>query len=163
MGAPQPGDAAPEIDLPTTAGTPFQGASLRGTWVLLHFTASWCPYCDAEVAHLGQIAQRYAGRAKVVLVAIEEDDERWAAYAKEHVPPSVIALKDRSGDVARRFAPPGAQPSFQDRAQVLLDSTILLDPKGTIRLFLLPDSKHFDPTFTVVRGELDRRLAGAAP
>ena len=40
--------------------------------------------------------------------------------------------------------------------------TVIVDPRGIIRMFLFPDSKHFDPTFGAVRpGEPDRLLAGA--
>jgi peroxiredoxin len=160
MGSPQPGDLAPAFDLPIDGGGTFRGASLRGTWTLLHFTASWCPYCDAEVEHLGALATEYGPRGvKVVLIDVEEGAERWTSYATSHVAKSVIALRDGSGDVARRFAPPHAQPSFTDRAQVALDATLILDPEWKIRLFLFPDSKHFDPSFASVKRVLDRLLA----
>jgi hypothetical protein len=67
-----------------------------------------------------------------------------------------VALQDAAGTTAARFAPPRAQPSFEDRAEAVLDGTLIVDPAGTIRLFLLPDSAHFDPTFGVVRAELER-------
>jgi peroxiredoxin len=157
MGSPQPGDPAPSFDLATDGGGTFHGESLRGSWVVLHFTASWCPYCDAEVEHLGALATELAPRGvKVVLIDIEEDAPRWTSYVAAHVASSVIALHDGTGEVARRFAPPRAQPSFGDRAQVMLDSTLILDPEGRIMLFLFPDSRHFDPTFTAVRAELGR-------
>jgi peroxiredoxin len=159
MGPPQPGDFAPDFDLPRDEGGTFRGASLRGSWVVLHFTASWCPYCDAEVEHLGALASDYQARGvKVALVDIEEDKERWTSYMKAHVSPSLIALRDATGAVATRFAPPRAQPSFLHRAHVMLDSTLILDPDGRIRLFLFPDSRHFDPTFAAVRETLDRML-----
>lgn len=166
MGSPQPGEAAPDFELPTAAGGVFRLSSQRGSWVVLHFTATWCPICDAEVEHLGKLATDYAARrVRVVLVDVKEDPERWTAYAKEHVSPAIIALRDLAGDAAKRYAPPHAQPSFEDRAQVVLDATLILDDAGRIRLFLLPDSAHFDPTFQAVRAELDRVLpvAGAAP
>jgi hypothetical protein len=72
------------------------------------------------------------------------------------VSPAIVALFDSSGAATARFAPPHAQPSFEDRAQAALDGTLIIDPKGTIRLFLLPDSAHFDPTFKGVRAELER-------
>jgi peroxiredoxin len=160
MGPPQPGDQAPLFELPRTDGTTFRLADARGSWVLLHFTASWCPFCDAEVEHLGEIAEPYASRGvKVVLIDVQEEQAHWLEYAKSHVAPGVIALWDGSGDAARRFAPPRAQPSFEDRAQAVFDSTLIVDPQGRIRLFLLPDSKHFDPTFGAVKAELDRMLA----
>jgi thiol-disulfide isomerase/thioredoxin len=136
-------------------------ADARGSWVFLHFTASWCPFCDAEVEHLGKTADEYAKRnVKVVLVDVQEEQPHWLEYAKAHVAPSVIALYDGSGDTARRFAPPRAQPGLEDRAQAIFDSTLIIDPEGRIRLFVFPDSRHFDPTFGAVRRELDAMLAG---
>jgi hypothetical protein len=59
------------------------------------------------------------------------------------------------------LAPPRAQPSFVDRAQVLFDATLVVDPAGVIRVFLLPDTAHFDPWFRGVRAELDREIAAS--
>ncbi|HLK35295.1 MAG TPA: redoxin domain-containing protein [Polyangiaceae bacterium] len=157
MGSPQPGEPAPPLSLPDLEGNVVSLDSMRGSWVLLHFTASWCPFCDAEIEHLGSIADAFAPRAvKIVVVDVEEDARAWRAYASQRVAPSVVALHDPTGAAAARFAPPGAQPSFDDRAQAVLDATLLVDETGVIRLFLLPDSAHFDPTFGAVRAELDR-------
>jgi peroxiredoxin len=164
MGAPQPGMMAPDFELSGQDGATTRLASLRGGWVVLHFTASWCPYCDAEVEHLGEMARDYApSGVRVVLVDVEDPEPVWSAYAAAHVAPEILALHDASGAAAASYAPPGAQPSFVDRAQVALDATLLVDPAGAIRLFLLPDSAHFDPTFRAVRAELDRLLADAPP
>jgi peroxiredoxin len=158
MGPPQPGDPAPAFELPSGSGV-FRSSTLHGSWVVLHFTATWCPFCDAEVENLGKLANDFVGRGvKVVLVDIQEDEARWSEYSKAHVAPGIVALRDATGDVARRFAPPHAQPSFTDRSQVVLDATLIVDRDGVIRLFLLPDSKNFDPTFKAVRAELDRML-----
>jgi peroxiredoxin len=158
MGHPQPGDAAPDFELPALAGGSVRLSALRGSWVVVHFTATWCPYCDAEIAHLGALADRYAARnVKVLVVDLQEEPEVWSAYAQQRVAPSLIALQDRTGAAAARFAPPHAQPSFTDRAQVLFDATLLIDPAGILRVFLLPDTAHFDPSFGGVRAELDRQ------
>jgi len=151
MGGPQPGTPAPDFELDG-----LKLSSLRGSWVVVHFTASWCPYCDSEVAHLGDLA---GAGVKVVLVDEKESEDVWRAYAEKHVPKSVIAVRDADGKAALAYAPPRAQPSFADRSQVVLDSTLVIDPEGVIRLFLLPDSAHFDPTFKAVRRELDRFIA----
>jgi thiol-disulfide isomerase/thioredoxin len=133
--------------------------SLRGSWVLLHFTATWCPFCDAEVEHLGEVADAFEGRGvRVLVVDVKEDAARWRDYAAARVADSVVPLYDADGAAAVRFAPPRAQPSFQDRTQVMFDTTLIVDPAGRIRLFLFPDSAHFDPTFRAVREELDRLL-----
>jgi peroxiredoxin len=147
MGGPQPGTIAPAFE-------PL--SSMRGSWVVVHFTASWCPYCDSEVAHLGDLA---GPSVKVVLVDEKESEDVWRAYAEKHVPQNVSAVRDVDGKIALAYAPPRAQLSFADRSQVVLDSTLVIDPEGVIRLFLLPDSAHFDPTFKAVKRELDRFVA----
>jgi peroxiredoxin len=158
MGAPQPGDAAPDFELPALAGGVVRLSSLRGSWVVLHFTATWCPYCDAEIAHLGELSAEYAPRnVKVLVVDLQEEPDVWSAYARQRVAPSLVALQDRTGAAAARFAPLRAQPSFTDRAQVLFDAPLVIETTGTIRVFLLPDTAHFDPTFRGVRAELDRQ------
>jgi len=151
MGGPQPGTMAPDFDLDGT-----KLSSLRGSWVVVHFTATWCPYCDSEVAHLGDLA---GPTVKVVLVDEKETEAVWRPYADKHVPKNVIAVRDGDGKAALAYAPPRAQMSFADRSQVVLDSTLVIDPEGVIRLFLLPDSAHFDPTFKAVHRELDRFVA----
>jgi len=157
MGSPQPGEAAPDLTLPDLDGKEVSLASMRGSWVVLHFTATWCPFCDSEVAHLGALAEAVAPRGvKTVIVDVEESPRVWRDYAAAHVAPSIIALHDESGRTAARFAPARAQPSFEDRAAAALDATLVVDPAGVIRLFLLPDSAHFDPTFRAVRGEIER-------
>lgn len=159
MGSPQPGEAAPELALPDLEGRSVSLSSMRGSWVVLHFTATWCPYCDSEVAHLNELAEAYAGRnVRTVIVDVAEPAATWHAYAGKHVAKSVVALLDGTGASTSRFAPPRAQPSFENRAQAVLDGTLIIDPQGKIRLFLLPDSAHFDPTFGGVRRELDRLL-----
>jgi len=170
MGSPQPGEAAPELVLPDLEGRSVSLASMRGSWVVVHFTATWCPFCDSEVEHLGALADAVSPEGvKTVLVDVEDDAHVWHDYAQKHVAPSVVALHDATGAATARFAPPRAQPSFDDRAQAVLDATLIVDPAGVIRLFLLPDSAHFDPTFGAVRAELGRFVpplvvaVGAAP
>jgi len=161
-GPPQPGDAAPDFVLPRTLEDGTLGlSSLRGSWVLLHFTATWCPFCDAEIAALGKLAGDYASRnVRVVLVGVEEPLAKWAPYAKERVHSPVVALHDLDGKTASRFAPPKLQPSFKDRAETILAGSLVIDPGGTIRLFVIADSVHYDATLSDVRGELDRFLGG---
>jgi thiol-disulfide isomerase/thioredoxin len=157
MGSPQPEELVPDATFTDADERPVSLSSLRGSWVLLHFTATWCPFCDAEISHLNDLARAYAPRGvRTVVIDVEEPPASWKAYTTTHVAPEVLSLHDSTGGSAARLAPPRAQPSFEDRAQAVLDSTLILDPQGMIHLFLLRDSAHFDPTFRGVRSELDR-------
>jgi len=164
MGEPQPGASAPDFALPGDRGGELRLSALRGHWVLLHFTASWCPYCDSEIEQLGRLAEAFGAReVRVVLIDVEEPASAWLPYAATHVAAHVLSARDESGTVAARFAPPHAQPAFSDRAQAVLDATLIVDPAGKIRLFLLPDTAHFDPKFRAVEAELTRLTDDVAP
>jgi peroxiredoxin len=60
------GTPAPDLRW-TLSGQSGSIAAERGHPVLLAFVATWCPHCQAEVAVLNQINQRYAGRGLKVL------------------------------------------------------------------------------------------------
>lgn len=164
MGPPQPGDAAPPFELPAADGRPFRLASARGGWVVLHFTAIWCPFCDVEIEHLDALAGDYAARGvRVVVMDVLDDAGPWQAYLANLGVRHLLALRDADGSVARRYAPPRANPSIPERAPVVLASTLVVDPAGVIRLYLLSDSAHFDPSLAAVRRELDRFLGRRSP
>ncbi len=106
-GPPQAGDPAPDFDMVGLRGERARLAAMRGSWVFLHFTATWCPFCDAEFDRLGDIATAYAPYGlKVVVVDVLESAAKWEPYARTRVGPAVIALHDEKGDLARRYAPP---------------------------------------------------------
>lgn len=171
MGPPQPGDAAPEIDLPIAGSDTdrYRLSARRGRWVVVHFTTTWCPFCDEEVEHLDRLAADYASRnVDTLLIDVLEERDRWRTYLEGRLPAGKLwALSDVDGGVARRYAPPRVAGAFEERAHVVLASTLVIDPDGIVRLFLLADSERFDPTFAAVRERLDEllaeRSAGATP
>jgi thiol-disulfide isomerase/thioredoxin len=65
---------APEIQLRTVSGVPFQLSALRGHVVLIDFWATWCSPCREEVPSLVAIQQEYEPKG-VRLVGISMDDE----------------------------------------------------------------------------------------
>ena len=150
-----PGEAAPELArCPIAKDTAVVSiASMRGSWVVVHFTATWCPFCDSEIEHLGELANAVAPRGV-------EDSRRRRRGRRSRPGTSTQASTWRSR--CWRFTTPvvRALPAshLPERslcsttgAQAVLDATLVIDPTGVIRLFLLPDSAHFDPTFGGVR------------
>jgi len=139
-------------------------ASLRGSDVVIHFTAAWCPYCDAEIDAIGRMAESYASSGvKVMLVDVQDKDSGWESL-RAHVAKSVILVRDATGDVSRRYAPLKAQPSFENRAEVMLAATVVVDKAGKIGAFELISTNPgggFDPNLTPIRQNLDGRLASS--
>ncbi len=161
MGSPHAGDAAPPFDLPRVGGGRVRLEELRGKPVLLHFTATWCPYCREEIAAIAAIARDVADRAAVVLVDVQESEARWREFgAVEDNDAALIVLLDEDGAVSARYAPPRARP-FLERAEVPLAGTVLIDAEGVVRLYVLADNAQFDPTLAAVR-EVFASMARAA-
>ena len=126
MGSPQPGEAAPDFELTATDGAKVRLASLQGHWVVLHFTATWCPFCDAEVEHLGNLAKAYADRnVKTLIIDVNEDLPTWKAYAAKNVSPLVAALQKFEGEQL-----PARLASWEKTVAAQPDSLpwIILDP-----------------------------------
>ena len=164
LGPPRVGDVAPDLELPDRDGKSVKLAALRGSHVVVHFTAAWCPYCDAEIDAIERMAESYASNGvKVLLVDIQDKDPGWESL-KSRVAKSVLLLRDATGNASRRYAPPKAQPSFTNRAEVMLAATLVIDRDGRIAAFELVDTnpaQGFDAELTPIRRKLDGRLSAS--
>jgi thiol-disulfide isomerase/thioredoxin len=47
-------------------------AQFKGKWILLHFWATWCPPCRAEMPKLDRLSQQL--KSKLVVVTMSEDE-----------------------------------------------------------------------------------------
>ncbi len=160
-GGAQPGESSPPFTLPSVEGGEVSLASLRGSWVLLHFTETWRPTSDTEAAALGDIADRFRARGlKVVVIDVKEPFALWRAYAKSRLLPSVVALHDELGSVAAGYAPPGVMTSMTDRSEVMLSGSAIVDPDGKLSVLVVPDPASFDPTLRDLALALDEMLPG---
>jgi len=108
------GNSAPPFHVTTTAGTPFDSASVDGPMILEVF-ATWCPHCQHEVPLLNRLYQ--ANGKHVAFVAVSgspyamdrqtpgslEDVERFAQLLGVQYP---IAY-DADMDVAKKYLQAG--------------------------------------------------------
>jgi peroxiredoxin len=158
--SPQPklGESAPDFSLQTIGGEALSLAGLRGKVLVLHFAATWCPFCAAEAPHLERLHQEYRGRGVVVgIIDIRESAEVVARNARKFGLTFPIAL-DPDGEVARSFAPPPEVLPDLGRDEVMIASNLLIDRDGRIRFFSLLDSANFDAKLVALRSRLDRLL-----
>ncbi|MBI5716602.1 MAG: TlpA family protein disulfide reductase [Burkholderiales bacterium] len=156
---PGPGQVAPDFDLPAIDGSRVRLSQLRERFVVLHFAATWCPFCNAELPHLVALDKAYKEKGvQVLIVDVKEGKrvvERWSSKAGVAFP----VLLDSDGAVATRYAPKDVQPDL-GRDEVMVASNLLIDKEGRIRFFSLLDTARFDARLVALRAALDEHLAG---
>ncbi|WP_437909121.1 redoxin domain-containing protein [Sorangium sp. So ce327] len=116
------GQRVPDAAFEQPDGTSLRAAALRGRPVLLHFWATWCAPCRAELPRLLELGQELekAGRLQVVAVSVDENWEVVRAFFGGEVPPGVV----RAGS-----------PAVQQRFGVsTLPDTFLVEADGRMSL-----------------------------
>ncbi|HZN29005.1 MAG TPA: TlpA disulfide reductase family protein, partial [Xanthobacteraceae bacterium] len=89
--------------LPTLAGPTHELARLRGRVVLVHFFATWCEPCRAEIASLRELQSRLDGQPFAILpISVAETDGAVRRFFAGDPPPFAILL-DRDRSVARAW------------------------------------------------------------
>jgi thiol-disulfide isomerase/thioredoxin len=101
---------APSFKLTNAAGQAVSLESLlespRGgaNALLIHFWASWCPPCMAEMPRVLELANRFQGRPfKVVLVSLDESWKDASKVLPQVFPEDVVSLIDPSLKVAESY------------------------------------------------------------
>lgn len=66
---------APDFSvLDVATGQPLTLQELRGKFVVINFWASWCEPCTTEWPQIARLAERFAGRDDIVVLAISQDE-----------------------------------------------------------------------------------------
>ena len=78
-----------------------RGAAEPERALLLHFFATWCSDCAADLAHLAE-ASAGCDRARVLAIDVGEDADVVAAYLAKHAL-RLPVLRDPEGDAWRRL------------------------------------------------------------
>ena len=108
-------------------GRAFDLAASRGHVVIVHFWATWCAPCRAEMPTLDSFYRRYHGKG-VDLLAISADRARDRADVVKMAAGFSYPAAMRA-DMKSNLAAPGSLPE-----------TIIIDPAGTVRARMRPDT-----------------------
>lgn len=158
--APGVGAIAPEFSLRALDGRTVALSQLRERIVVIHFAATWCPFCNAELPHLVALDKAYKDQGvQVLIVDINERKSPVERWARTHGVAFPVLLDD-DGAVARRYAPPKTVQPDLGRDEVMVASNLLIDRQGRIRFFSLLDTARFDAKLIALRALLDEMLAG---
>ena len=152
------GRAAPDFALPDLQGRTRTLIQFRGRAVVIHFAATWCPFCNAEAPHLEALHRAY--RDKGVQVLIIDVKEKKAAVEKtaRKFDFTFPVLLDADGSVARSYAPPADVLPDLARDEVMIASNLVIDRVGRIRFFSVLDTRQFDAKLVALQAALDQVL-----
>ena len=108
-----------ETSFPTVSGPQSSLADFGGNIVMLHFFASWCRDCSAEVPSLKNLHSNFDGTTfEIVGVAVDDTPADAEAFALRHELPFPVLI-DTTGELKNYF-------SVRD-----LPTTLFLDRNGT--------------------------------
>jgi len=86
----------------------------RGNIVVLHFWASWCPYCRGEIPKLLQIHEQNASQGVTILtISIDRDVEQLQAFVQQAgLPYSVIPDARSESSLANAYGVRGIPVTY---------------------------------------------------
>jgi cytochrome c biogenesis protein CcmG, thiol:disulfide interchange protein DsbE len=82
------GASAPDFQLTLSTGKQVKLSDYRGKAVLLHFWATWCPPCRAELPEMNKLSVKLAGEKSVKLtflaVCVSDQEKSRAGFMKKN-------------------------------------------------------------------------------
>lgn len=154
------GQTAPEFALASLDGQTVRLSQFRDRLVLIHFAATWCPFCNAEAPHLEALHKAYKDKGVQVLILDINEPQQLVARTARKFGFTFPVLLDEDGSVAKSYAPPKNVLPDLARDEVMVASNLLIDKEARIRFFSVLDTKQFDAKLVGLRAVLDQVLAG---
>lgn len=157
---PMIGETAPSFNLAALDGKTYSLDQYRGKYVVIHFAATWCPFCNAEAPHLEQLYQAYRDKDVQVFIIDVKEEKDLVRKSFKKFDFSFPVLLDPDGSVSARYAPEGVLPDLA-REEVPLASNLIIDKEGKIRFYTLLNTANFDARLLKVKEKLDALIATA--
>ncbi len=111
---PTVGQSPPALNAADLSGRRHSLSQYRQRVVLVHFWATWCPYCRGEVPKLKRLAQAWTADDVVVLaVSVDEDLQALRAFVQQQrLPYPVIPDAAASAALANRYGVEGIPVTY---------------------------------------------------
>ena len=155
---PMMGFAAPAFELKSLEGKTISLADLKGKYVVLHFAATWCPFCNAEAPNLEQLNKDYHDKNVQVLLIDVKEEKSTVQNLLSKFNFSFPILLDPDGSVSAKYAPEGILPELA-RDEVPIAANLVIDKQGKIRFYSLLNTANFDAKLNALKEKLNELLA----
>ena len=154
---PMLGQQAPSFLLNAVDGKTYSLEQSRGKYVVIHFAATWCPFCNAEAPYLQELYKNYRNKGVDVFIVDVKEDKALVEKSFARFNFSFPVLLDEDGAVSAKYAPEGVQPDLA-RHEVPLASNLIIDKEGKIRFYSLLNTTAFDAKLTKLKENLESLL-----
>lgn len=108
---PWPAETVPALVLSQLDGPDIHLAEFRGKPVIVHFFATWCAPCIAEMASLNALAAAGKGSPVILAVSVGEVDARVRHFFRDR-PAAFPILLDRDRSAMKTWQVEGLPTSF---------------------------------------------------
>ncbi len=159
---PMIGQLAPVFKLPGLDGKMYSLEQFRGKYVVIHFAATWCPFCNAEAPYLEQLYKDYAQKGVQVFIVDVKESKELVTKLSQKFNFTFPILLDEDGAISTKYAPEGVLPDLP-RDEVPLASNLIIDKEGNIRFYSLLNTTNFDAKLTKIKQKLDELLSAEKP
>jgi len=148
---------APLFELRGIDGKTYSLDQLKGKYIVIHFAATWCPFCNAEAPFLEELYRNYRNKNVLVFMVDVKEDKNLVVKSQERFHFSFPVLLDEGGEISAKYAPEAVQPALA-RDEVPIASNLIIDKEGKIRFYSLLNTVSFDAKLTKLKEKLDELL-----
>jgi thioredoxin-dependent peroxiredoxin len=128
----EPGQAAPEFELPSDTGEPVSLSSLRGRPVVLYFyPRDDTPGCTKQASGLRDSYDAFRERGAVVLGVSPDDESSHRRFKTKYELPFTL-LADRDHAVAERYGVWVEKSTYGRKSMGINRSTFVIDAEGRV-------------------------------
>ncbi len=121
----------------TFDGDPVTSADLEGRVAVLNFWGAWCPPCRAELPHIAELGERYAGDDRFKLLAVSCGGGPSAEDRVDDLRESTAALFDQQRLSLAAYADPAGRARDELASVGLFEhgypTTLVVDRQGVVR------------------------------